>query len=239
MRRFLPPLAALLAVATLWSCDETATECVDYCVAVSERLRGCGLQDDFDVTDCEDRVVDVEALVCQAATINLAVSECDDVAASFCFEEGFACPQPCFSECCADEQCPAERPHCSTGSCVECVTGADCSTQSCELGVCVACTVETQAVACGAGYACDYPNTCRQTCLEDDECGAYRACIGNVCSDPVGAACTDGFCGPGGFCEELDANAQLVPEYCTIYCYDQDPAPCPAGFTCLDGYCRP
>jgi hypothetical protein len=237
VRWSLASLVVLLAGAALWSCGSTPSACVDYCGVVAGALRNCGLQDDFDQPDCIDRLVDVDATVCELTATQVGISDCGSLANDFCGDDTFACPEQCFSDCCADTDCPPALAHCDAGSCKECVSHDDCPTHSCYLDACVECTEETQAEACPAGQACDYPNTCRRTCVEDDDCGQWHTCLGNVCSESVGTPCPDGSCGPG-FCQDVDAAGMPTAKYCTVFCSDGDDAPCPPGFSCVENYCR-
>ena len=234
-----------LGALGLSSCDTTSDGCVTYCAAVADALARCDLVDTeeaFDRDDCEERTSDVDESACTDTADELAAVDQDDCAKvvdSFCPDAALDCPDECFGECCSDADCPSESPACELGSCTRCTAETAASycgpTMSCYLGECLECTEETESFACAEGEGCQY-NYCHQRCFVDADCGDFRTCSSDFCSEPIGTPCPDGdffACGGAGSCVSVDAANQPVPFYCTIYCSESEP--CPLGYDCVDG----
>ncbi len=118
-----------------------------------------------------------------------------------------ACCDGQCQECCADQDCPQERPKCKDMRCVECSEDADCPVDKpyCDNEKCAyECEINADCNARGKpGMVCK-ENKC-QACESDEECG-----------DPS-LACVDGRCVPACAC--------------------QSDADCPEGKVCQDCAC--
>jgi hypothetical protein len=244
--RWLSAVLALTGLGALGlaSCRTTSAGCEAYCEAVAEALERCKLVNDeslFDRADCEERTLDVAETTCSATAMELELVHADDCAPvvnSFCPDETLDCPEDCFGECCTDADCPLDLPACEFGYCTRCtVEGAatHCGpTMGCYLNACVECTEETEQLACQVDEGCDY-NYCHKLCSLDEDCGPFRKCLGDFCTEPIGTPCPEGdffACGGLGTCETKNVANEPVTPYCTLLC--SGPGDCPMGYTCAE-----
>ncbi|MDX9720386.1 MAG: hypothetical protein RBU37_06550 [Myxococcota bacterium] len=125
--------------------------------------------------------------------------------------------------CAIDADCPVDNPHCTDGTCVQCVASTDCESGACvdhaciaactsdaqcapracdqERGRCVECTRDEHCTESSNGAHCSSLNLC-VSCTADEHCAASS--IGAYCQLGWGScvACLDSsHCSPGWTCD--------------------------------------
>ena len=167
------------------TCDEVNDQCIPECAS--------------DV-DCDDGLFCNGQEICIGGECAGCLSPCSGL--QRCNEDAGQCIDV---ECLINDDCPDGLVcNVSIGTCIPCVTDADCDGDSdvCFNGSCYQTGVSTceQNADCLAGDWCQ-EGVCRpMNCTDDSECGAGWACSGTLCA-PVGAQCVfDEDCGPYHFC---------------------------------------
>jgi hypothetical protein len=125
-------------------------------------------------------------------------------------------------ECTTPEHCDDKHPYCAvpSGTCVECLTSADCSVGVCDPGDrrCVECVADED---CPDG-TCDDKGVCHAPCQDDDDCPKAAArcslaerlcvqCLADPDCDPMHPVC-----GPDGKCAECAVDADCTQPGLTV-----------------------
>ena len=115
------------------------------------------------------------------------------------------CDNQC-QECCADPDCPENRPSCSENRCVECNEDKDCPTEKpyCEDNKCVfECEIDSDCERRGKTDRCTVckGNKCQAECQSDSDCESGKGCQENCCVEKC-ACQSDDDCPGGQACED-------------------------------------
>jgi hypothetical protein len=190
------------------------------CEQLARRVEECGIALHGDLSTCESRVSAHHSCIETAHTL-----ACDLIA--------IACPA-------GDMACLAELITSGMTSCNQAIaSGAivDCPTGRCLHGECIDCLDGTDW-SCPAPQLCNPFQKCVTACETDAACGPLSSCFANECDPPLGTPCTGLLDCGSSQCRAANGDGQPVcTKSCMPSCELGSFCACPAGFSCLDGFC--
>ena len=128
------------------------------------------------------------------------------------------CNNQC-QECCADGDCPEDRPKCKENRCVECVENSDCPAEKpfCENEKCnFECEIDSDCDRRGkTGMVCK-EHQCQWECEQDSDCSEGMVCQNHRCV-PQCRCQSDQDCPEGQMCQDCECVDKPACEMETIY----------------------